>query len=98
MVDLVATKGERAFLISMKWQQTSGTAEQKVPFEVICLIKALDEYAERYQSAYLVLGGDGWSMRDFYVRDGLARYIPAHRKVTIVTLEGFLGIANLGKL
>ena len=24
------------FLISLKWQQVSGTAEQKVPFEAIC--------------------------------------------------------------
>jgi len=27
-----------AILISLKWQQSSGTAEQKVPFEVICLV------------------------------------------------------------
>ena len=28
----------RVHLISLKWQQVSGTAEQKVPFEVISLI------------------------------------------------------------
>jgi len=43
-------------LISMKWQQVSGTAEQKVPFEVICLIEALKNNGGRYSKAYLVLG------------------------------------------
>jgi len=38
VVDLVAlAKTGEAYLVSLKWQQTSGTAEQKVPFEAICL-------------------------------------------------------------
>ena len=37
IVDAVAEIEGRQFLISVKWQQVSGTAEQKVPFEVICL-------------------------------------------------------------
>lgn len=41
LVDVIAEKGVRKVLISMKWQQVSGTAEQKVPFEVICLLEAL---------------------------------------------------------
>jgi hypothetical protein len=31
-VDAIATKGERSVLVSLKWQQVGGTAEQKVPF------------------------------------------------------------------
>ena len=37
-VDVVAEKNGRQILVSLKWQQVSGTAEQKVPFEVICLL------------------------------------------------------------
>ena len=33
-VDAIATKDGVDILVSLKWQQTSGTAEQKVPFEV----------------------------------------------------------------
>ena len=40
-VDLAAEKSGDEFLISMKWQQSSGTAEQKVPFEIICLAEAI---------------------------------------------------------
>ena len=38
-VDVVAEKDGRQLLVSLKWQQRSGTAEQKVPFEVICLAR-----------------------------------------------------------
>ena len=35
-VDVVAEKDGRRFLVSLKWQQVPRTAEQKVPFEVLC--------------------------------------------------------------
>ena len=42
-VDAVAEKDDLKYLVSVKWQQVSGTAEQKVPFEVICLAEAMAE-------------------------------------------------------
>ena len=62
IVDAVVEKDGRKFLLSLKWQQVSGTAEQKVPFEVICLIEALED--GKYEKAYVVLGGEGWTLRD----------------------------------
>ena len=38
-VDAIATKAGRRTLVSLKWQQTGGTAEQKVPFEISLLEK-----------------------------------------------------------
>src|SRR6478672_11693979 len=64
MVDAVAEKDGRKLLISLKWQQVSGTAEQKVPFEIICLLEALQ--TGDHDKAYLVLGGEGWTLRHFY--------------------------------
>lgn len=65
-VDVIAysNTGEK-YLISLKWQQTSGTAEQKVPFEVICLADTILKYKSKYSKAYLVLGGEGWTLRNF---------------------------------
>jgi len=40
-IDVLAQKEGRKILISLKWQQVPGTAEQKVPYEVICLIKTI---------------------------------------------------------
>jgi hypothetical protein len=80
----------------MKWQQTSGTAEQKVPFEVISLAEIA--LSEHYAGAYLVLGGTGWPLRDFYTGGGLERHLVHADKVKIVTLEEFVAKANQGKL
>ena len=97
-VDAVATSDDgKSHLVSLKWQQVSGTAEQKVPFEVICLIDRL-RADDRYSSAYLVLGGPGWTLRDFYVSGELAQYIPDSDLVTVCTLEDFLALANQGAL
>jgi hypothetical protein len=95
-IDAVAQKDGRKFLISVKWQQVSGTAEQKVPFEVICLIEALA--AGNFEKAYVVLGGEGWTLRDFYAAGGLKKYLINSDKVEVVRLEGFVGRANQGKL
>ncbi len=89
--------GER-FLISMKWQQTSGTAEQKVPFEIICLIEALEKGT--YERAYLVLGGEGWKpkLKSLYTSGGLEKYLPKADHVEILGLETFIAKANQGNL
>jgi hypothetical protein len=96
MVDAVAEKDGRKILISLKWQQVSGTAEQKVPFELICLLEALE--AGQHDKAYLVLGGEGWTLRNFYTSGGLKPFLRNAEKIDVVTLEGFVGRANQGKL
>ena len=96
VVDAIAEKDGRNILISLKWQQVSGTAEQKVPFELICLLEALQ--AGLHAKAYLVLGGEGWTLRTFYTSGGLKPYLVNSEKVDVVTLEGFVGRANQGKL
>ena len=96
VVDAIAEKDGRKVLISLKWQQVSGTAEQKVPFEIICLLEALE--AGQYQKAYLVLGGEGWTLRAFYTAGGLKKFLVGSDRVDVVTLEGFVGRANQGKL
>lgn len=98
-VDIIASKGDnKPILISMKWQQTSGTAEQKVAFEVICLLKALRNNGGVYGKAYVVLGGGGWKLRDFYVSGGLNEYLKDSNLVTVTTLESFVATANQGRL
>jgi len=96
MVDAVAEKDGKRWLVSLKWQQTSGTAEQKVPFEAICLAEAIATGG--YDGAYLVLGGEGWTLRGFYTGGGLGQHLANQEKVHIVTLEGFVAKANQGAL
>ena len=97
MVDAVVRKDDRNLLVSLKWQQVPGTAEQKVPFEVICLLDIIKR-SNCFEKAYLVLGGDGWRLREFYTKGGLAEYIDYTRLVEIVTMERFVALANKGDL
>lgn len=98
MVDAVAERRGKKFLISSKWQQTSGTAEQKVPFEVMCLVEAMHDNQGQFEKAYIVLGGDGWKLRDFYTAGGLNKFFREMDNVKIVTLERFIALANQGQL
>jgi hypothetical protein len=95
---VVSNQNCELILISMKWQQVGGTAEQKIPYEVICLVKALKNNGFKYRKAYLVLGGGGWKLRDFYVKGGLEEYLRDKDRVTIITLESFIALANKGNL
>lgn len=97
-VDVVASDGVEDFLISAKWQQVSGTAEQKVPFEVMCLAHAIRYSNGRFTKAYLVLGGSGWRLRDCYTRGELDDYLRRCDCVHIMALEDFVAKANSGEL
>jgi hypothetical protein len=68
-----------------------------VPFEVICLAECLRTDA-RFARAYLVLGGEGWTLRSFYVGGGLKSHLVDADKVSILTLEAFVALANRGEL
>ena len=98
-VDILATDANGlSYLISLKWQQGSGTAEQKVPFEVMCLMDAVQTGNGAYRSAYVVLGGEGWSLRNFYTSGELGRFLAHVGIVSVVTLEAFVAKANRGEL
>jgi hypothetical protein len=95
---LATDQQNRNILISLKWQEVSGTAEQKVPFEAICLAHAIRSEEGKYDKAYLVLGGPGWSLRGFYVEGGLDEHLTYSNLVDIQTLETFVALANQGRL
>lgn len=96
LVDVLAEKDEQRYLVSLKWQQGGGTAEQKVPYEVICLIDAMS--TGKFANAYLVLGGVGWTLRDFYMKGGLNKYLPGAGEIRILALDDFVARANRGRL
>lgn len=94
--DALARKGADEILVSLKWQQTGGTAEQKVPFEVMCLADAVR--VGKATRAYLVLGGDGWTLRNYYTSGELSEHLIHAKLVKVVTLEAFVRLANNGQL
>ncbi len=96
-LDVLARDGEGGeYLVSLKWQQTSGTAEQKVPYEMICLAEAI--LKEPRRKAYLVLGGSGWTLREYYLSGGLGAHLRHAGLVTLIDLENFVALANQRRL
>ena len=95
-VDVLAKKKTQTILISLKWQQASGTAEQKIPFEMMCLSDAV--LAGHGDSAYLVLGGEGWTLRDYYTSGDMTKYLIHAELVKVVKLETFVRLANNSEL
>jgi len=92
---LVHDRGSgRRIVVSLKWQQVAGTAEQKIPFEVIALLQLLESRA--CDDVYLVLGGTGWTpqLREFYLSGGLCTFMPGAKRVRIVGLEEFIKLVN----
>ena len=51
-----------------------------------------------FERAYLVLGGTGWMVRDFYVEGRLHKYLINSQAIKLVGLETFIALANKGKL
>ena len=82
-------------LISCKFQGTSGTAEEKIAYEVIKLLHSM-KIDSRYKKRWIIMGGEGWSsgMRGF-VNDHLSEWIPEMKdKVEILTTDQLIS-ANL---
>ena len=63
-------------LISCKVQNTSGSADEKVAYEVIKLLHAMID-DDRYKKSWLILGGNHWrpEMRDF-LEVQMPKYVP----------------------
>ena len=75
-------------LISCKFQSSSGTAEEKLAYEVIKLLHSM-KTDKRFVKSWIIMGGDGWSqgMRVF-AKDELSQWIPEmHGKVEIITTD-----------
>jgi hypothetical protein len=75
-------------LISCKFQGTSGTAEEKIAYEVIKLLHSM-KIDSRYKKSWIIMGGEGWStgMRGF-VNNHLSEWIPDMKhKVEILTTD-----------
>ena len=94
--DIVASKNGERIVISLKWQQSSGTAEQKVPYEFMCLADVLSNDST-INKAYIVIGGDGWTKHSFFL-NGLDSWVNTKEFVDVLRLDSFVAKANQGKL
>ncbi len=74
----------------------SGTAEQKVPFEIICFADILLEN-NKYEKVYLILGGNGWTLKEYYLSGKLEKHLTYSKLVKIIDLYNFIARSNKGE-
>ena len=94
--DILATKGDESIVVSLKWQQSSGTAEQKVPYEYMCLANTVNLH-EDVARGYIVIGGDGWTKHSFFLGE-LKDWVNNDANIQVLRLDKFVAKANQGLL
>lgn len=88
IVDILLNGSE---LISLKYQQVLGSAEQKIPFEFMALQHAIDDYG--YKSATIVISGpdSAWKWKDYYLSDEFSSQMKQiYPDVNIIELKDFM--------
>lgn len=67
--------GNRAIVIT-KFQNSSGTTEEKLPFEVIRCLEFLN-IDSRFRKVWILLGGFGWNLNFIeFIEERLGHWIP----------------------
>jgi hypothetical protein len=78
---------EKDEVVSLKYQGCSGTAEEKIPYEVLVLQHQINE--GKCKTATIVLGGDGWTQMDWYLEEGFCDKMNCPN-VNIITHDTFM--------
>jgi hypothetical protein len=78
-------------LVSAKLQNSSGTAEEKIPYEQLTLQYACEEFG--FKKAYIVCAGTGWSLLEYYTSPSYAKLIRTS-KVKLIKYDEFVGMLN----
>lgn len=95
--DIYLPESKPITVISAKWQQVTGTAEQKIPFEALRLDALLEGAA--IGRAFIVIGGPpaAWKYRQEFI-ERLSSRMVLHRELHIVDFENFIARINQGEL
>ena len=87
---LITTESDEQINLSVKWQGGSGSADEKVPAEILKMLVLADAHPEIKRS-YIVLAGPGWTARlkDFYKKD-IVKFIPRAKEVKVLETDEFI--------
>lgn len=81
-----------------RWQATHGTAEEKIPFQMIKVEIAKAARPDCTDAAYFVLEGAGWTWHEFYLSNELAIYLSPPIISKCIRLETFSQLTASGAL
>ena len=52
----------------------------------------------KYAKAYIVLGGNGWTLKEYYTSGRLEKHLKHENAIDITDLDTFVAKANKGEL
>ena len=78
---------DQSTIVSLKYQDVAGTAEEKIPYEQMCLQHACFTYG--YESGIIVLAGPGWKHDNAYRNDVFETWMHTPN-VTVLNFDEFL--------
>jgi hypothetical protein len=78
-------------LVSAKLQNGPGTAEEKIPFEMLMLQYACENF--NYKKAYVVCAGLKWSLLDYYLSEEFTKQMSSVTpNVKVIHYDDFIKI------
>lgn len=99
VVDFHASKDARDILVSCKYQDVSGSAPDKLPYEYMCLLHAVNTC--EIDKAYMVLEGEVLLRANMFKdphQYELERYMTLSSKIVVCSFQEFSRKANRGEL
>jgi len=81
-----------------RWQASLGSAEEKIPFQMMKFEIAVTTRPDCADAAYFVLEGSGWTWREFYLSGDLLRLLAPRITSHCVRLDTFSILAESGGL
>lgn len=89
----------RMVLVSSVFQDSGGTVQEKVPWEVLSLAAVLRQSKGRYARGYVVLGGSaGWTLKQYFTSGRLQEQLVGTENVVVLDRDTLTGLAAKDQL
>jgi hypothetical protein len=85
----------KMILISSVYQDSTGTVQEKVPWEVLSLASVLSQTRDRFSRGYVVLGGTtGWTLKSYFTSGRLQEHLVGAENVIVVDRDTLESLAS----
>jgi hypothetical protein len=89
----------KLILVSSVFQDSSGTVQEKVPWEVMSLAAVIRQSKGRFARGYVVLGGSaGWTLKQYFTSGRLQEQIVGAESVIVLDRDTLASLAAKDQL
>lgn len=96
--NIAYSPGGRLILVSTVFQESGGTVQEKVPWEVMSLAAVIRQSGSRFSRGYVVLGGAGATLKPYFTSGKLQENLVGAESVVVVDRDTLSELASKDKL